>query len=303
MLHTLDITPEPHEANALRCSTQATHPAAAQAAPRFSRKPGIAQSTPKHQMADARSPRQKRGRDAPARRQPAAAAPPPKNRTRSTERRSAPFYYACSVKETATIRSTTTVRRASQNAKNYSSIVARLYTKQTHRLSKARAERREEAAVPRLSFAVVYPDKKGQTAMKEVGVNLVDEHRAICPRSGTEDVEGPPLPDGRLHRLRDPLPEDQRARGPVCGAVGPARATGVARRGRVFSYPRDLRAICEFGFARPRRRGVHTPPPRANAPLAGFRVSYQRLVARPGRCPGSRTSQIRSHLSARVSIQ
>ena len=30
MLHTLDITPEPHEANALRCSTQATHPAAAQ---------------------------------------------------------------------------------------------------------------------------------------------------------------------------------------------------------------------------------------------------------------------------------
>ena len=43
---------------------------------------------------------------------------PPKNRTRSTERRSAPFYCVSSVKGPASIRSTTTVRRASRAARS-----------------------------------------------------------------------------------------------------------------------------------------------------------------------------------------
>ena len=169
MLHTLDITPEPHEAK--RCAaahkrlTQQPH----KAAPRYSRKPGIAQSTPKHQMADARSPR-KRGRDARRDDSPPRRRPPPKKQDKVDRKTECPFLLRVFCKRDGHNKiddySPTSVPNCEElQLYTWPDCTLRELTDLVkHALSDARRPR------CRLSFAVVYPDKKGQTAMKEVGL-------------------------------------------------------------------------------------------------------------------------------------
>ena len=119
-------------------------------------------------MADARSPRQKRGRDARRDDSPPRRRPPPKKEVdRTTE---CPFLLRVFCKRDGHNKIehyTATTVPACEELQLYTwpdCTLRELTDLVKHALSDARRPR------CRLSFAVVYPDKKGRTAMKEVGL-------------------------------------------------------------------------------------------------------------------------------------
>ena len=136
---------------------------------------------------------------------------------------------------------------------------------------------------------------------------MVDEHRSIRAGGRAENIERFTVPDGRLHRLRDPLPEDQRAGRPVRGAVGPARAAGVARRGRVFAYLVVLRGFELAFYCLAAMASTPSPEPlrhRARVLDAGFSSFFRTApVARAWEgAQGATPPKISTIISARVSI-
>ena len=121
-------------------------------------------------MADARSPRQKRGRDARRDDSPPRRRPPPKKQDTVDRKTECPFLLRVFCKRDGHNKiddySPTSVPKCEElQLYTWPDCTLRELTDLVkHALSDARRPR------CRLSFAVVYPDKKGQTAMKEVGL-------------------------------------------------------------------------------------------------------------------------------------
>ena len=168
----------------------------------------------KRKMADARSPR-KRGRDARRDDSPPRRRPPPKKQDKVDRKTECPFLLRVFCKRDGHNKiddySPTSVPNCEElQLYTWPDCTLRELTDLVkHALSDARRPR------CRLSFAVVYPDKKGQTAMKEVGLIW-----------STNTARSAPKRNGRRRDLRF-----QRA---LRRAIHPRRSTGpgpVAGRG------------------------------------------------------------------------
>ena len=171
-------------------------------------------------MADARSPR-KRGRDARRDDSPPRRRPPPKKQDTVDRKTECPFLLRVFCKRDGHNKiddySPTSVPSCEElQLYTWPDCTLRELTDLVkHALSDARRPR------CRLSFAVVYPDKKGQTAMKEVGL-IWSTNTARSPQKRTEDAAGPRFQTGDFIDARS-TSRRSTARGPCgpCSAESP----------------------------------------------------------------------------------
>ena len=232
-------------------------------------------------MAAARSPRQKRGRDARRDDSPPRRRPPPKKQDKVDRKTECPFLLRVFCKRDGHNKIDDYSPTSVPNCEEFQlytwpdCTLRELTDLVKHALSDARRPR------CRLSFAVVYPDKKGQTAMKEVGLIWSTNTARSAPEAERKTLRDLRFQTGDFIDCAIHFPKINGPGGQYVGPWGqlePPESPGADASSPTLAWTRG-----GVGLRPPRRwrRGVHTPPPRANAPLVGF--SAAPVTARWGR--------------------